>query len=181
MGQLEAWASLVAQLVKKSSCIEGDLGLIIGFGRSPGGGKGYPLQYSSLKNSTDCIVPGVANSQIQLSNFHFCLEAQSRGWGTPLRQTRHILISSELRYIIWKMSLSYIVAGEKSRWELLVMSNALVLIEHVPRTSKEVCAQCMLGGRNGSDLSPQERPDSLRKGLTCLGRMLCRPSAWNGK
>ena len=59
MGQLEAWASLVAQLVKKSSCIEGDLGLIIGFGRSPGGGKGYPLQYSSLKNSTDCIVPGV--------------------------------------------------------------------------------------------------------------------------
>ena len=56
MGQLEAWASLVAQLVKKSSCIEGDLGLIIGFGRSPGGGKGYPLQYSGLEKSMDCIV-----------------------------------------------------------------------------------------------------------------------------
>ena len=79
------------------------------------------------------------------------------------------------------MSLSYIVAGEKSRWELLVMSNALLLIEHVPRTSKEVCAQHMLVARNGSDLSPQERPDSLQKGLACLGRMLCRPSAWNGK
>ena len=71
MGQLEAWASLVAQLVKKSSCIEGDLGLIIGFGRSPGGGKGYPLQYSSLKNSTDCIVPGVAKSWTLLRDFLF--------------------------------------------------------------------------------------------------------------
>ena len=45
------------------------------------------------------------------------------------------------------------------------MSNALLLIEHVPRTSKEVCAQHMLVARNGSDLSPQERPDSLQKGL----------------
>jgi len=28
-------------------------------GRSPGKGKGYPLQYSGLENSTDCIVHGV--------------------------------------------------------------------------------------------------------------------------
>lgn len=61
------------------------------------------------------------------------------------------------------------------------MSNALLLIEHVRTTSKEVCAQCVLVGRNGSDLSPQERPDSLHKCSACLGRMLCRPSAWNGK
>ena len=32
----------------------GDLGLIPGLGRSSGEGKGYPLQYSGLKNSTDC-------------------------------------------------------------------------------------------------------------------------------
>ena len=38
----------------------GDLGLIPGLGRSPGEGKGYPLQYSSLENSTDCIVHAVA-------------------------------------------------------------------------------------------------------------------------
>ena len=41
----------------------GDLGLIPGLGRSPGEGKGYPLQYSGLENSMDCIVHGVAKSQ----------------------------------------------------------------------------------------------------------------------
>ena len=38
----------------------GDLGLIPGLGRSPGEGKGYPLQYSGLENSMDCIVHVVA-------------------------------------------------------------------------------------------------------------------------
>ena len=36
----------------------GDLGWIPGSGRSPGAGKGYPLPYSGLKNSMDCVVPG---------------------------------------------------------------------------------------------------------------------------
>ena len=40
-------------------------------GRSPGEGKGYPLQYSGLENCVNCIVHGVAKSQTQLSNFHF--------------------------------------------------------------------------------------------------------------
>ena len=31
----------------------GDLGLIPGLGRSPGEGKGYPLQYAGLENSMD--------------------------------------------------------------------------------------------------------------------------------
>ena len=31
-------------------------------GRSPGEGKGYPLQYSGLENSMDCIVHGVTKS-----------------------------------------------------------------------------------------------------------------------
>ena len=35
---------------KESTCNTGDLGLIPGLGRSPGEGKGYPLQYSSLEN-----------------------------------------------------------------------------------------------------------------------------------
>ena len=35
---------------KESACNEGDLGLIPGLGRSPGEGKGYPLQYSGLEN-----------------------------------------------------------------------------------------------------------------------------------
>ena len=64
------WASLVAQLVKKSPCNVGDLGSIPGLGRSPGEGKGYPLQYSGLENSMDCIVHRVTKSQIRLSDFH---------------------------------------------------------------------------------------------------------------
>ena len=35
---------------KESTCNEGDLGLIPGLGRSPGGEHGNPLQYSGLEN-----------------------------------------------------------------------------------------------------------------------------------
>ena len=38
---------------KESVCNVGDLGLIPGSWRSPGEGKGYPLQYSGLENSMD--------------------------------------------------------------------------------------------------------------------------------
>ena len=36
---------------KESTCNVGDLGLIPGLERSPGEGKGYPLQYAGLVNS----------------------------------------------------------------------------------------------------------------------------------
>ena len=49
----------------------GDLGSIPGLGRSPGEGKGYPLQYSGLENSLDCIVHGVTQIPRRLSDFHF--------------------------------------------------------------------------------------------------------------
>ena len=58
---------------KKSACNAGDLGLIPGLGRSPGEGKGYPLQCSGLEKSVDCIVHGVAKSRTPLSDFHFLL------------------------------------------------------------------------------------------------------------
>ena len=58
---------------RESACNAGDLGLILGLGRSPGGGKVYPLQYSCLENSMDCIVHGVAKSQTRVSNFDFTL------------------------------------------------------------------------------------------------------------
>ena len=45
------WASLVAQMVKNpSACNVGDLGSILGLGRSPARGHGNPLQYSCLEN-----------------------------------------------------------------------------------------------------------------------------------
>ena len=55
---------------KESACNAGDPSWISGSGRSPGAGKGNPLQYSGLENSTDCIVDGVAKSQTRLSDFH---------------------------------------------------------------------------------------------------------------
>ena len=54
----------------------GDMGSIPGLGRSPGEGKGYPLQYSGLENSMDCIVHGVTKSWTRLSHFHFSLSIQ---------------------------------------------------------------------------------------------------------
>ena len=47
---------------KESACNAGDLGSTPGLGRSPGEGNSYPLQYSGLENSMDCIVHGVAKS-----------------------------------------------------------------------------------------------------------------------
>jgi len=45
---------------KESAFNEGDLGSIPELGRCPAEGKGYPLQYSGLENSMDCVVLGVA-------------------------------------------------------------------------------------------------------------------------
>ena len=56
---------------KESACNARDLSLIPGLGRSPGEGKGYPLQYSGLENSMDCIAHGLAKSWTRLSDFHF--------------------------------------------------------------------------------------------------------------
>ena len=55
---------------KESACNTEDLRLIPGFRRSPGEGKGHPLQYSGLEKSMDCIVQGVSKSQTWLRDFH---------------------------------------------------------------------------------------------------------------
>ena len=57
---------------KESTCNAGDLGLIPGWGRSPGEGNGNPLQCSCLENPMDrgdwwVTVHGVAKSWTQLS------------------------------------------------------------------------------------------------------------------
>jgi len=43
---------------KEFNCNAGDLDLIPRLGRSPGEENGYPLPYSGLENSMDCIVLG---------------------------------------------------------------------------------------------------------------------------
>ena len=62
--------------VKASACNVGDLGSIPGSGRSPGEGKGNPLQYSCLENPMDggawwATIHRVAKSRTQLSDFTF--------------------------------------------------------------------------------------------------------------
>ena len=52
---------------KEFSCNMGDLSSVPGLGRSSGEGKGYPLQYSGLENSVDCIVHGVTKSHFYVS------------------------------------------------------------------------------------------------------------------
>ena len=85
---------------KESTCNAGDLDLIPGLGRSPGEGKGYPLQYSGLENYTDCIVHGVAKSWAPLSDFHSQVPSQAQlglkweqvpgaaGWSLRLRSDK---------------------------------------------------------------------------------------------
>ena len=51
------WASQVALVIKNLPANAGDAGSIPGSRRFPGGGHGYPLQYSFLENPMDLIFP----------------------------------------------------------------------------------------------------------------------------
>ena len=79
---------LCGSACKESACNAGDLGSAPGFGRSPGEGKGCPLQYSCLQNSMDPIVYGVAKSQTRLKDLslHFQVIAPESklDWGLPV-------------------------------------------------------------------------------------------------
>ena len=91
--------------------------MILVAGRSPGEGNGYPLQYSGLENSMDCIVYGIATSQTTLNNFHFTwasLVAQlvknppamqeawirSLGWEDPLEKEK----ATHCSILAWRIS-----------------------------------------------------------------------------
>ena len=72
----EYWsrASLVAQLIKNPPAIWETWVQSLDW-ISPGEEKGYPLQYSGLKNSMDCIGHEVTKSWTWLSDFHFTSRA----------------------------------------------------------------------------------------------------------
>ena len=63
--------SIHSSVGKESAHNARDLGLIPGLGRSPGEGKGSPLQYSGLEKSMDFVVHRIAKSQTRMSDFHF--------------------------------------------------------------------------------------------------------------
>ena len=86
---------------KESTCNPGDEGdacSIPGWGRSPGGGHGNPLQYPCLKNSTErgawwATVHRIIKSQTQLKH-------RSTHTGTPFRK----------QWIISRINMSFFVA-----------------------------------------------------------------------
>ena len=85
---------------KESACNAGELGSIPGLGRFPGDAKCYPLQYSGLVNSMDCIVHGVAKSRTQLSDFHFHFLI-TKGPGASLSQGSVLLMFADNSVQLW--------------------------------------------------------------------------------
>jgi len=77
----------MVQAVKNLPAMQKTWVKIPGLGRSPGEGKGYPLQYSGLENSVDCIVHGVAKSRTQLSDFHFQTKIKNGSGDIIFRQS----------------------------------------------------------------------------------------------
>ena len=67
------WGFLGGSDGNEYACSAEDPDSVPGSGRSPGEGNGYPLQYSGLENSMDCIVRGVTRSQTRLNDFHYTI------------------------------------------------------------------------------------------------------------
>ena len=118
----------------------------LGWERSPGEGKGYPLQYSGLENPMDCT----AKSQTWLSDFyfHFLYIIDAFQW-RPMEKylSKHILFymcnerclfkGLKMNYISNDLSCQRIISSssmllslKKSRYSLISFS---VLIFHDPR------------------------------------------------
>ena len=73
----------VAQLVKNPPAVWETWVASLGWEDTPGEGKDYPLQYSGLENSMDCIVQGVTESdtteRLSLSPRQTSIPAQVTG------------------------------------------------------------------------------------------------------
>ena len=106
---LLSWASLVelGSVGEESACDVGDLCSIPGLGRSPGEGKGYPLQYSGLKNSMDCTVHGVAKTWTRLSDFSLslCVSCLRGGLPNSRRLEVHVGEAGESLCLVWAEAL----------------------------------------------------------------------------
>ena len=84
-GAFERWGFPGGSGGKEPTCDVEDLGSIPGLGRSPGGGHGYPLQYSCLENPMNrgawraAVHVSQRVKHCWASNFHFHI------WGGVIR------------------------------------------------------------------------------------------------
>ena len=106
---------------RESTSNAGDLGSIPGLGRSPGEGKGYPLQYSGLENSINCTVHGAAKSQTRLSDFH----VTSLGWDTLLTKTKAVWFQGRSPWQRSPHALHWFVLSAGISWIPILMCQAL--------------------------------------------------------
>ena len=118
---------------KESTCNVGDLGSILGLGRSPGEKKGYSLQYSGLENSMGCVAHGFAKSGTWLSDlqvyalscFNDFLIHPLYPWRLPMAQWQRILLLLQGPQETWIISLSLEAPLEE---EMAAHSNILTRI-----------------------------------------------------
>ena len=111
---------------KETACNAGDVSLIPGSGRSPGGGHGNPRQYSCLKNPMDweawrTTVQGVAKSQTRLSTSTFrCIS-----WSDIQQLREEVLLWSQSSFHMKKqesirlwspLTKSICQANNRGRW-----------------------------------------------------------------
>ena len=118
---------------KESACNAGDPNLIPGLGRSPGEGKGYPLQYSGLENSMDCTVHGAAKRWTWLSSF----------FSTDVIQHR-VLVFLCLAHLTQHNTIWFMLS-QKARFPF----NGLTLFHCVTRLILSVSARALMNGRSG--------------------------------
>ena len=89
---------------KECACNAEDLGLIPELGRCPGEGKGYPLQYSGLENSMDCIIHGATELDMteQISLTHSEFETVGHQTGNKEKKVKYFdMVKVET---VWKKS-----------------------------------------------------------------------------
>ena len=107
---------------KESTRNAGKLGSIPGLGRSPGEGKGYPLQNSGLENSMDCVVHGVVKSWTGLNDFHFQFQMDVGMVRLVWQLQRDACLFTLSFLIMWLLILKFISWSKLTAKALAIMS-----------------------------------------------------------
>ena len=163
---------------KESASNAGDPGSIPGLGRSPGEGKGYPLQYSGLENSMDCIPWGCKESDTaeQLLLFLFLLYLLSF-WRSLLMRNDPLnqgaAVPNLLRSPQLTAETSYLLAGvvvwsfgPGAQGPVLIMCDLGQVIDSLCFSFWQYQPQKIVKGRGRNDDDHQSPPQYL----TCYSR-----------